>query len=334
MIPTMSRRCRLLSSDNIEFGLREGFCSDFVETLVSDTSDQDACISVPFPSSSVLEFLKDLSGTVMDPSVMEIRSVLGVVIMGSEPNQTILSDILPEDDSENLNNNLGDCFAWQKSNSFAIIVSVTDDTSEYLIKVEVANESIMNASEDEVTQEYVSENTMLVAVSEGPQENHQQESETTNLHLQNMSLCEEGTSREPEINISPETPYHEEDTSLINPYLMTTGMRVGGMTSFRDELDIDDLCEINIPEYSFSEIVDEVLNDDGDNNGLLETIETFTNKCRSEGATRRLTFTIVDDSVAENKRISVQCQMKGVPKIKDLKKVKKNKRNGRRRKGV
>ena len=110
MIPTLSRRCRLLSSDNIEFGLREGLCSDFVETLVSDTSDQDACISVPFPSSSVLEFLKDLSGTVMDPSVMEIRSVLGVVIMGTEPNQTIFSDILPEDDSENLNNNLGNCF--------------------------------------------------------------------------------------------------------------------------------------------------------------------------------------------------------------------------------
>lgn len=197
--------------------------------------------------------------------------------------------------------------------------------------MEVANETIMNSSD--VTQEYVSENTMLVAVSEDPQENQQQDSETTNLHLQNMSLCEEGTSREAEININQETPYQEADTSLINPYLMATGMRVGGMTSFRDELDIDDLCEINIPEYSFSEIIDEVLNDDGDN-GLLETIETFTNKCRSEGATRRLTFTIVDDSVAENQRVPVKCQIKGVPKIKDLKKMKKNKRNGRRRKGV
>ena len=111
----MPRRCRLISSDNIEFGLREELCSDFVETLVSDTSDQNPCISVPFPSSSVLEFLKDLSGTAMNPSVLEIRSVLGIVIMGdlrqeAVPNQTIFSDIIPDEDSENLNNNIGDYF--------------------------------------------------------------------------------------------------------------------------------------------------------------------------------------------------------------------------------
>ena len=208
----------------------------------------------------------------------------------------------------------------------------SDDTSDYIIKVEIANETIMNASE--VTQEYVNEDTMWAAASEDPQENQEQESETTNLHLQNMSLCEVGTTREAEVTISQETPNKELEASSINPYLMTTGMRVGDMISFRDELGIDDLCEINVPECSFSEIVDEVLIEDDDrNHGLLETIETFTNICRSEGASRRLTFTIVDDSVTEIQKLSVQCQLKGVPKIKDLKKMKKNKRNGRRGKG-
>ena len=107
----MARRCRLLSSDNIEFGLREEHCSDFVEELVRKISDYDTCISVPFPSSAVLEFLKD-PNVVMSPSVTEIRSVLGFMIIEdirqeTVPAQMILSDVIT-DDSENLNNNLGD----------------------------------------------------------------------------------------------------------------------------------------------------------------------------------------------------------------------------------
>ena len=108
----MARRCRLLSSDNIEFGLREEHCSDFVEELVRKISDYDTCISVPFPSSAVLEFLKD-PNVVMSPSVTEIRSVLGFMIIEDIRQETvpaqqrILSDVIT-DDSENLNNNLGD----------------------------------------------------------------------------------------------------------------------------------------------------------------------------------------------------------------------------------
>ena len=217
---------------------------------------------------------------------------------------------------------------------FILFFAVSDDTSEYIIKVEVANETIMNISD--VTQEYVNEDTMWAAI--GDHRVDQDHDETTNLHLQNISLCEEGTTREADmVNTitSKETPYQEVDTSLINPFLMATGMRVSEVTSLRDEFYTDDLCEINVPECSFSEIVDEVLIEEEDyNNGLLETIENFTNKCRSEGASRRLTYTVVDDSVAGNQKVPVQCQLKGVPKIKDLKKVKKNKRNGRRWKGA
>ena len=188
----------------------------------------------------------------------------------------------------------------------------------------------MNTSD--VTQEYVHEDTMLVASCEDHQVNQGRENERTNLHLQNMTRCEEVTTQETEVTISQETPNPELETPLplFNPHMMTTGMRVGELARFGDELDTSDLCEINVPQYSFSEIVDEVLNEEN----LLETIETFTNTCRGlGGASRRLTFTNVNDSVAVNKKVHVQCQLKGVPKIKDLKKVKKNKRNGRRGKG-
>ena len=107
----MARRCRLLSSDNIEFGLREEHCSDFVEELVRKISDYDTCISVPFPSSAVLEFLKD-PNVVMSPSVTEIRSVLGFMIIEDIRQETVsaqgISCDVITDDSENLNNNLGD----------------------------------------------------------------------------------------------------------------------------------------------------------------------------------------------------------------------------------
>ena len=105
----MARRCRLLSSDNIEFGLREEHCSDFVDKLVREINDYDTCISVPFPSSAVLEFLKDLN-VLRSPSVTEIRSALGFMIIEDirqETAQRIPSDVIT-DDSENLNNNLGD----------------------------------------------------------------------------------------------------------------------------------------------------------------------------------------------------------------------------------
>lgn len=101
----MSRRCRLLSSDNIEFGLREELCSEFVETLVRGSSEWESCISVPFQSSSVLEFLKDGEGDNLSPDVMEIRSVLGMMTLHSR-NLTVFNTNIPED-SENLNNNLG-----------------------------------------------------------------------------------------------------------------------------------------------------------------------------------------------------------------------------------
>ena len=104
----------MLSSDNIEFGLREEHCSDFVEKLVRENSDNDTCISVPFPSSSVLEFLKD-PNVIRSSSVKEIRSVLGFMIIEDIRQETVPAQRIFTEDSEIINNNLGDKFFSPKN---------------------------------------------------------------------------------------------------------------------------------------------------------------------------------------------------------------------------
>ena len=70
------RRCRLISSDCVDFGISY-FGSDFVEKIIED---QDECeepyISIPFDSSSVLEFVR--SKEKISAEVREIRALLGV----------------------------------------------------------------------------------------------------------------------------------------------------------------------------------------------------------------------------------------------------------------
>lgn len=70
------RRCRLISSDCVDFGISY-FGSDFVEKIIED---QDECeepyISIPFDSSSVLEFVR--SKEKISVEVREIRALLGV----------------------------------------------------------------------------------------------------------------------------------------------------------------------------------------------------------------------------------------------------------------
>ena len=213
-----------------------------------------------------------------------------------------------------------------------------DDTSEYIIKVEVANETVMSDREGEVTQEHVSVNTVWPAPShEDYQEDH--EYETTHLHLQSMSVSQQETPHDSTIGkeIHPE----EGDTSSISPTVMTTGMRVLQCISrFRDELARGDLCENNVPQYTFSELVDEVLDDNEEDECASDENDcpvVDSNECLSEDrdnrkSSRRLDFSSLIDSSEDNKMVSVQCQLKGVPRIKDLKKLKKNRRG--RGKGV
>ena len=70
------RRCRLISSDCVDFGISY-FGSDFVEKIIEDQDEcEEPCISIPFDSSSVLEFVR--SKEKISAEVREIRALLGV----------------------------------------------------------------------------------------------------------------------------------------------------------------------------------------------------------------------------------------------------------------
>ena len=70
------RRCRLISSDCVDFGISY-FGSDFVEKIIEDHDEcEEPCISIPFDSSSVLEFVR--SKEKISAEVREIRALLGV----------------------------------------------------------------------------------------------------------------------------------------------------------------------------------------------------------------------------------------------------------------
>ena len=203
--------------------------------------------------------------------------------------------------------------------------------------MEVVNKTVMSDNEEgEVTQEDANENTMSSA-----HEDYQEdlEYETTHLHLQSMSVNQLETPHDS--TISTEKHPEEGDTSSISPTVMTTGMRVLQCISrFRDELARGDLCENNVPQYTFSELVDEVLDDNEEDECASNENDcpvVDSNECLSEDrdnrkSSRRLDFSSLIDSYADNKMVSVQCQLKGVPRIKDLKKLKKNRRG--RGKGV
>ena len=186
--------------------------------------------------------------------------------------------------------------------------------------MEVANETVMSDREGEVTYEDY-------------QEDH--EYETTHLHLQNMSTSEQTTPHDS--TNSKEKHPEEGDTSSFSPNVMTTGMRVLQCISrFRDELARDDLSENTVPQFTFSELIDEVLDDKEEDECVSiekdcpvgDSNESVSEDCFNKGSSRRLDFSSMIDSFAENRRmmVSVQCQLKGVPKIKDLKRVKKNRR--------
>ena len=73
------RRCRLISSDNVDFGYSD-LRSDFIEGILGDIPDgcQEPCVSLPFASSSVLEFVLDKTVESEALEVVAIRTVLGM----------------------------------------------------------------------------------------------------------------------------------------------------------------------------------------------------------------------------------------------------------------
>ena len=125
-------RARIISSDFIEFGV-EDLKTDFIHQITDDVREEEMFIyiNLPFPSSTVLDFIKDLkSGSVSNnQEVHQLKSLLGY--KESEPNVDMSLEINEGDDSN------------------------AADETQYLIKVEIENISFISNQGDDL------ENTLM-----------------------------------------------------------------------------------------------------------------------------------------------------------------------------
>ena len=122
------RRCRLISSDNVDFGYSD-LRSDFIEGILGDIPDgcQEPCVSLPFLSSSVLEFVLDKTMESEAQDVAAIRAVLGVASGSGSGGDLVIEKIVSNNNEFN-----------------ADINNSTLDESHYLIKVEIEETSVLS----------------------------------------------------------------------------------------------------------------------------------------------------------------------------------------------
>ena len=124
----MIRRCRLISSDNVEFGYSD-LRSDLIERILGNIPDgcQEPCVSLPFLSSSVLEFVLDKTMENEAQDVAAIRAVLGVASGSGSGGDLVIEKIVSNNNEFN-----------------ADINNSTLDESHYLIKVEIEETSVLS----------------------------------------------------------------------------------------------------------------------------------------------------------------------------------------------
>ena len=124
----MIRRCRLISSDNVDFGYSD-LRSDLIERILGNIPDgcQEPCVSLPFLSSSVLEFVLDKTMESEAQDVAAIRAVLGVASGSGSGGDLVIEKIVSNNNEFN-----------------ADINNSTLDESHYLIKVEIEETSVLS----------------------------------------------------------------------------------------------------------------------------------------------------------------------------------------------
>ena len=98
----MIRRCRLISSDNVEFGYSD-LRSDLIERILGNIPDgcQEPCVSLPFLSSSVLEFVLDKTMESEAQDVAAIRAVLGVASGSGSGGDLVIEKIVSNNNEFN-----------------------------------------------------------------------------------------------------------------------------------------------------------------------------------------------------------------------------------------
>ena len=176
------RRCRLISSDNVDFGYSD-LRSDFIEGILGDIPDgcQEPCVSLPFASSSVLEFVLDKTVESEAQDVVAIRTVLGVATGSGSDGDIVIENVVSNNNQYN-----------------ADINNSTLDESHYLIKVEIEETSML--SEGGNILDGILSDAIFTNAQEAPP--GVPDSNSTNLEVLDMSTCEKESATE-EFVINP-----------------------------------------------------------------------------------------------------------------------------------
>ena len=170
------RRCRLISSDNVDFGYSD-LRSDFIEGILGDIPDgcQEPCVSLPFASSSVLEFVLDKTVESEALEVVAIRTVLGVATGSGSDGDIVIENVVSNNNQYN-----------------ADINNSTLDESHYLIKVEIEETSML--SEGGNILDGILSDAIFTNAQEAPP--GVPDSNSTNLEVLDMSTCEKESATE------------------------------------------------------------------------------------------------------------------------------------------
>ena len=176
------RRCRLISSDNVDFGYSD-LRSDFIEGILGDIPDgcQEPCVSLPFVSSSVLEFVLDKTVESDALEVVAIRTVLGMATGSGSGGDIVIENVVSNNNQYN-----------------ADINNSTLDESHYLIKVEIEETSML--SEGGNILDGILSDAIFTNAQEAPP--GVPDSNSTNLEVLDMSTCEKESATE-EFVINP-----------------------------------------------------------------------------------------------------------------------------------
>ena len=172
----MIRRCRLISSDNVDFGYSD-LRSDFIEGILGDIPDgcQEPCVSLPFLSSSVLEFVRDKTVESETQDVVAIRTVLGVASGSGSDGDLVIENVVSNNNEFN-----------------ADINNSTLDESHYLIKVEIEEMSML--SEGGNLLDGILSDVIFTSAEEAPP--GVPDNNSTNLEVLDMSTCEKESGTE------------------------------------------------------------------------------------------------------------------------------------------
>ena len=172
----MIRRCRLISSDNVDFGYSD-LCSDFILGILGDIpyGCQEPCVSLPFLSTSVLEFVRDKSMESEALEVAAIRTVLGVASSSGSGGDLVIENVVSNNNQYN-----------------ADVNNSTLDESHYLIKVEIEETSML--SEGGNLLDGILSDAIFTSAEEAPP--GVPDNNSTNLEVLDMSTCEKESGTE------------------------------------------------------------------------------------------------------------------------------------------